>query len=77
MANKPPVLTAPRCELTSLWKHALQPKPETNRHNKDNDSPAPAEAINVIFDLPSAFQTFLWYHAAMGFSTKETFLRAV
>jgi hypothetical protein len=66
-------LTAPRCKLTSLWKLALKPKPETNGHTRDNNSPS--EAMNVVFSLPSACQIFLWYHAA--FPTKETFLRAV
>ncbi len=35
------------------------------------------EAINIIFDLPSARQNFLWYHAAAGFPPKETFIRVV
>ena len=35
------------------------------------------EAINIIFDLPSARQNFLWYHAATGFPPKKTFIRAV
>jgi len=39
---------------------------------------APHETINVIFDLPSACDTFLcWYHASTGFPTKATFIDAV
>ena len=34
------------------------------------------ETANVIFDLPSARQSFLWYHTAAGFPPKETFLKA-
>jgi hypothetical protein len=75
MANKPPVLTTPRCNLTGLWKLALEPKQVKNGHNEDNNSPT--DAINVVFDLPSACQTFFWYHTTVDFPTKETFLRAV
>jgi hypothetical protein len=31
----------------------------------------------VVFDLPSARQSFLWYHVAAGFQVKKTFLRGV
>jgi hypothetical protein len=33
--------------------------------------------INVIFNLPSPHETFLWYHASAGFPTKETFIDAI
>ena len=71
-ATKPPVLVANRCTHTGLWKlplHAKQMESQTTQHTK--------EAINIIFDLPSARQTFLWYHAAAGFPVKETFVKAV
>jgi hypothetical protein len=71
-ANKPPILEADRCDLTGLWKVPLHT--EETSTNKD---PPHNEAINVIFDLPSACQNFLWYHAAAGFPPKETFIRAV
>ncbi len=35
------------------------------------------EQGNVIFDLPSSCQSFLWYHALAGWPPKETFLLAV
>jgi len=38
---------------------------------------APHETINVIFDLPSAHDTFLWYHASAGFPTKATFINTI
>jgi hypothetical protein len=38
---------------------------------------APHETITVIIDLPSARDTFLWYHASAGFPTKATFIDAV
>ncbi len=71
-ANKPPILEADRCDLTGLWKLPLHA--EEIAANKD---PPHSEAINIIFDLPSAHQNFLWYHVAAGFPPKETFIRAV
>ena len=62
--TEPPVLTAPRCDGTGLWKLALEPN-------------QPTDNLNAIFDLPSTRQTMLWYHSAVGFPTKETFLDAV
>jgi len=35
------------------------------------------ETINVIFELPSARETFLWYHASAEFLTKATFIDTV
>ncbi len=71
-ATKPLVLEADRCNLTGLWKLPLHAE-ETAANKK----PPHNEAINVIFDLPSACQNLLWYHAAAGFPVKETFIRAV
>jgi hypothetical protein len=47
--NKLPVLDANRCDLTGLWKLPLHT--EETATNKD---PPHNEAINIIFDLPSA-----------------------
>ena len=63
-ANKPPILEAPRCTTTGLWKLPLEPT-------------QPIENVNAIFDLPSARQTLLWYHASAGFPPKESFIHAV
>jgi hypothetical protein len=71
-ADKPPILEANRCDLTGLWKLPLHPEGIAA-----NREPPYNEAINVIFDFPSACQNFLWYHAAAGFPLKETFIRAV
>ncbi len=64
-ANKPPILEADRCNLTGLWKLPLHPEGIAA-----NGEPPQDEAINVIFDLPSTQQNFLWYHAAAGFQPK-------
>jgi hypothetical protein len=71
-ADKPPILEDDRCNLTGLWK--LPHHQEGIAANKELPH---NEAINVIFDLPSARQNFLWYHTAAGFPPKETFIRAV
>jgi hypothetical protein len=71
-ASNPPVLDADRCKSTGLWKFPL------DNNTKETNIKLPTnEAINAIFDLPSARQTFLWYHASMGFPVKEQFIKAV
>ncbi len=65
-ANKPPVLEVNRCNLTGPWKLPLHP--EGIAANKE---PPHGKAINVIFDLPSAHQNSLYYHAVTGFHTKR------
>ncbi len=73
-AKSKPVLESERCEQTGMWKLDLNPNaagpPPTNQA-------ATLETVNVIFDLPSARETFLWYHASGGFPTKATFIDAV
>ncbi len=71
-ANKPPVLEVNRCNLTGLLK-----LPHHAEETAANKEPPHNEAINLIFDLPSAHQDFLWYHVAAGFPVKETFIRAI
>ena len=73
-ANKPPVLNNDWCNLTGLWKLSLQ---EDYQNNNQSFPQKQNEAINIIFHLSSAHQTFLWYHALVGFPTRETFIRAV
>jgi hypothetical protein len=71
-ADKTPVLEANMCNLTGLWKLPLHAE-----ETVANKEPPHNEAINIIFDLPSARQNFLWYHVVAGFRVKETFIRAV
>jgi hypothetical protein len=71
-ADKPLVPEANRCNLTGLWKLSLHPE-----RIAANGEPLHNEAINVIFNLPITYQNFLWYHVAVGFPPKETFIRAV
>jgi hypothetical protein len=58
-----------------MWRLNLDPK-NTNTYSPDNQHATP-ETINVIFDLPSLRETFLWYHASAGFIPKETFIDAI
>jgi hypothetical protein len=74
-ADQPPNFDAPRCKLTGLWGRPLEPLQTTSSDTRS--AATQPETVNVIFDLPSARQTLLWYHAAAGFSTKETFRDAV
>jgi len=73
-ATSPLILESERCEHTGMWRPNLNPatSPPTTEAQA-----APHETLNVIFDLPSARDTFLWYHASVGFPTKATFIDAV
>jgi hypothetical protein len=71
-ADKPHVLEANRCNLTGFWKLPLPPEGIAA-----NGEPPHNEAMNIIHDLPSACQNFLWYHTAAKFPPKETFIRAI
>ncbi len=52
-ASNPPVLNADRCDRTGLWKLPLD-----NKTKETNMTPPTTEAINAIFDLPSAPSDF-------------------
>ena len=54
--TSPPILESERCEHTGMWRLDLNPatSPPTTEAQA-----APHETINVIFDLPSACDTFL------------------
>jgi hypothetical protein len=51
-ASNPPILESDWCQDTGLWRLNLNP----------DDKHATPETINVIFDLPSSHETFLWYN---------------
>ena len=75
MALKDPILVAPCCQDTGLWKLDLDTAVKETQD--DTIFLATAEMANAIFDLPNNRQTVLYYHAAAGFPPKETFLGAV
>jgi len=72
--TSPPVLESECCEHTGMWRLNLNPttSPPTTEAKADS-----LKTINVIFEFPSAHETFLWYHALVGFSTKVTFIDTV
>jgi hypothetical protein len=72
-ANKPLVMEAPWCALTGLCKLNLDLEKEEKKDAEVDQ--ATTDTINIIFDLPSAKQTFLWYHAAAGIPPKATFIK--
>jgi len=71
-ATSSPVLE--RCEHTGMWK--LDLNPATSLPTPQGTA-APPKAVNMIFDLPSARKTFLWYHVSGGFPTKANFIDSV
>ncbi len=73
-ATAPLVLKSEHCEHTGMWKLDLNPAPSLPT---PEGQAAPNETLNIIFNLPSAWETFLWYHASAGFPTKATFINAV
>jgi hypothetical protein len=74
-ASKDPLLVAPRCAGTGLWKLDLDY--EVLGREYPEQFIAGVNAANAIFDLPVNCQTLMYYHAAAGFPTKETFLSTV
>ena len=73
-ATSPPVLVSERCKHTGMWKLDLNP---TTPLSTPEGQAAPNKTLNIIFNLPSARETFLWYHASAGFPTKATFMDTV
>jgi hypothetical protein len=70
-----PIVVAPRCQITGLWKLDLDTAVQETQGN--TILLATAEAANTIIDLPNNQQTVLYYHAAARFPPKETFRDAV
>jgi hypothetical protein len=69
-----PIVVAPWCQTTGLWKLDLD---AAVQETKDNTIFLwTAEMANAIFNLPNNQQTMLYYHAVVGFPPKETFRNA-
>ncbi len=74
-ANNPPILESDWCQHTGMCRLNLDPKnPNTHSPGKQHVTP---KTINVIFNLPSSRESFLWYHTSAGFPLKKTFIDAV
>ncbi len=74
-ATKDPILIAPRCQETRLWKLDLDFE-VLGQEYPDHFITGVDEA-NAIFDLPNTQQSLLYHHAMAGFPLKDMFLDAV
>ncbi len=75
LATKDPILIAPRCQDTGLWKLDLDY--EILGWEYPDQFIAGVKEANAIFDLPNTRQSLLYHHALAGFPPEETFLAAV
>ncbi len=76
-ASGEPIIVAPRCNDTSLWKMELNLDYEVLGMACPAQFIAGADEANAIFDLPNNRQTLQYLHALAGLPVKETFLAAV
>jgi hypothetical protein len=74
-ALKDPILVAPRCKDTGLWKLNLDY--EVLGREYPDQFIAGVDKANAIIDLPNTQQSLLYHHTSVGFSPKETFIAAV
>ncbi len=73
--SKDPILVAPCCQDTGLWKLDLDY--EVLGWEYPDQFIAGVNKANAIFNLPNTRQSLLYHHASAGFPPKETFLAAV
>ena len=79
-----------RCPRTKLWRVPLQEKwtninTETALLNQEvtniimnkRGEFEPTEFVNSVYELPNMEQIIAWYHAAAGYPTKPTWIKAI
>ncbi len=76
-ALEEPIIVAPRCNDTGLWKMELNLDYEVLGTACPTQFIADVDEANAIFDLPNNRQTLQYLHALAGSPVKETFLAAV
>jgi hypothetical protein len=83
------VMTGWRCPKTKLWRIPI--KPDIENQNTDTilmsqeatdiimsrRSEHPNEFVNSVYELPNLEQVVAWYHAAAGYPTKTTWIKAI
>jgi hypothetical protein len=74
-ASEDPILAAPRCQDTGLWKLDLDYKVLSCKY--PDQFITGVNKANAIFNLPNTCQSLLYHHASTGFPPKEIFLAAV
>ncbi len=77
MASGNPIIVAPWCEDTGLWKMELDLDYKILGRKDPKHFIAGVDKANAIFNLPNTRHSLLYYHALAGFPMKETFLDAV
>jgi len=77
MASGDPIIIAPRCDDMGLWKMNLDLDYEILGRASSDQFIAGVDVANAIFDLPNSRQSLMYFHAAAGFPTKESFTDAV
>ena len=76
-ALEEPIIVAPRCDNMGLWKMTLDLDYEILGRTSSDQFIAGVDEANAIFDLPNSRQSLMYFHAAAGFPTKESFTDAV
>ena len=76
-ASGNPIIVAPWCEDTGLWKMELDLDYKILGREDPKHFIAGINEANAIFDLPNTRHSLLYYHVLVGFPVKETFLGAV
>ena len=76
-ASEEPIIVAPRCDNMGLWKMTLDLDYEILGRTSSDQFIAGVDEANAIFDLPNSRQSLMYFHAAAGFPTKESFTDAV
>jgi hypothetical protein len=84
------VLKGWRCPTTKLWRVPLQndwnnlntqttllSEQATQIIEKKKELLGPSEFVNSVYELPNTEQVVAWYHAAAGYPTKATWLKAI
>ncbi len=72
-----PLIVAPRCNITGLWKMELDLDYEMLGQEHLNHFITGVKTAKTIFNLPNTCQSLMYYHALVGFPVKETFMGAV
>ena len=72
-----PIIITPRCDDTGLWKMNIDLDYKILGRESSNQFIAGVDEANAIFNLPNSRQSLMYFHAAAGFPTKESFTDAV
>ena len=81
--KKPAILQGWRDEESGLWRVPIKEGiTKENCKNQNTDTlliqrPMPSEACQNVYELPSTEKVITYLHAALGFPTKATMLKAI